>query len=149
MKSSTLIFIICICGAGYTFLHKYKKDLVTNSAVSQFTSAADQNGFIPIPVSPVNMPQGKVMIIAPPNCPSPEGRRADALEHLLAERGIPYYRTGSVRFPLVEASGAPIIATIMNGALPIVFIQDKAQNNPDISKITAEFQSGHPKSKVY
>jgi hypothetical protein len=149
MKASTIIPIICVFGGIYGCMHAHANHKITSSTAAQLKGHSDQNGFVSLPVAPINMPQGKVIVVAPEHCPSPEGRRGDALEQLLANAGIPCVRTENVQYPPVAESGSPVITTIMNGALPIVFINGKAQNNPDVSKIIAEFRSLGTKSKTY
>lgn len=51
-------------------------------------------GFASLP-APFVDPSDKLLILAPPNCPSREGHRADELVRLLTADGIPCSRSGN------------------------------------------------------
>jgi hypothetical protein len=102
---------------------------------------ASANGFVSLP-APFTGPADRLLVLAPPNCPSEEGRRADELVRQLNLDGFPCSRSGNAS---VASGREPTEAemsrlnTIMLGPLPIVFINGRARNNPSISEIESEY----------
>lgn len=106
---------------------------------AEIDSRPDEYGFVAIPAAAAKTSGGRIVIVAPANCPEAAGQRADALERALSAAGAAYVRTDEV-----DASGSSEeIARqdpILRGELPIVFIAGRAKNNPDVSVILAEYR---------
>ena len=118
---------------------KRPKVVHLSSAPVETVVQRDVNGFLPLP-KPDAAVSGKVLIIAPPNCPSDAGVRADTLEHALSAAGVDYVRTGSVGFSTASEKDVDRLNSVMSGELPIVFVGGLAKNNPDVSEIIVEYR---------
>jgi hypothetical protein len=93
---------------------------------------------------PFRGPPDRLLILAPPYCPSAEGQRADELVRLLNADGIPCRRSGNAP---VSAEREPTkeefdrMDRILRGEAPVVFINGRAKNNPDIADVEGEYRS--------
>jgi hypothetical protein len=84
----------------------------------------------------------RVLVVAARNCPRAEARRADRLAAALADLGIPVARGHQVRFTLdgpVDGDTVNRVSGVMNGPLPIVFVNGRAKANPSLDEVVAEF----------
>ena len=100
-------------------------------------------GFAPLP-KPFVGPSDRLVILAPPHCPSEQGRRADELVRQLAADGIPCSRSVGANVSAErEATKDELdrLNRVMLGELPIVFINGRAKNNPDIADVEGEYRS--------
>lgn len=98
------------------------------------------NGFIALP-SLVNADPKQVVVFAPQNCPKESARRSDDLAQQLAQRNIPSVRSHDVTFTSSDPDpgiGARLNA-VMNGELPIVFVNGKGKANPTLDEVMAEY----------
>lgn len=103
---------------------------------------ASANGFVPLQ-PPSNAPTGKVLVVAPLNCPSAEAQRADALVQGLASDGIPCEKIADASFSFdhkPRPAEAERLDSIMKGRLPIVFVNGRARNDPELADIEAEYR---------
>ena len=127
------------------FLTAHRKAEIGAAASSAASAAArmqpSANGFVPLP-EPFTAPSDRLLILAPPHCPSQEGRRADELVRQLNQDGIPCTRSGDVS---IGAGREPTddetkrLNAIMMGTMPIVFINGQARNNPSLNEIKSEY----------
>jgi hypothetical protein len=130
-----LILLVAVVGAG---IHFWKKHDAQADAVA--SAAASENGFVAIPL-PDGMPNRGVVIFAPANCPSDAAKRADALASHLSARGIPHSRSQSADFNnLSDAAAANRVMAVMNGDVPIVFVNGKARANPSPEQVVSEYR---------
>ncbi len=100
-------------------------------------------GFAPLP-KPFVGPTDRLVILAPPQCPSEQGRRADELVRQLTTDGIPCSRAGGANITADrEATKDELdrLNSVMLGELPIVFINGHAKNNPDVADVEGEYRS--------
>lgn len=99
-------------------------------------------GFTPIRL--VGLPSDKVVVIAPAYCSSAEGQRADELTAQLTAEGIPCVRAPSVSLSFDSEPSPEELAQsqqIMKGPFPIIFVNGRAKDSPELSDIISEFRN--------
>jgi hypothetical protein len=99
-------------------------------------------GFVPMPA--IADRSSRVLILAAMNCPREAARRADALVGLLSEQGVPSKRSAGLEFRFTSRPTQEEVDRmnrVMTGPLPIVFVDGRAKNNPDVSEIVAEYRA--------
>jgi hypothetical protein len=82
------------------------------------------------------------VIFAPENCPSEAAQRADALARQLASKGIPVTRSHSANFIFDTDPGRAVldrINTVMQGEIPIVFVNGRGRANPRVDDVLSEY----------
>lgn len=95
--------------------------------------------FAAVPM-PDGMPTRGVIIFAPANCPSDAARRADDLAQYLSERRISYVRASAAEFSnLGSREEAERAMSVMNGPIPVVYVNGKARANPRPEDVEAEY----------
>ncbi|MGA2017667.1 MAG: hypothetical protein ABSH26_11990 [Opitutaceae bacterium] len=97
-----------------------------------------KNGFVELAPGN-NAPLGVVLIFAPPDCQREEARRADELQELLTNAGIPSKRTETLGFSFQGAVDAELFDTVMTGRMPVVFVNGRAKNDPRVAEVVAEY----------
>src|ERR1700712_1637842 len=91
MSLSKVFLTVCVLATVFHFFQK-SRERVLVSKIRQ-----DEHGFVAL-AAPQNAPVGKVLILAPANCPREAGRRAGALGRSLTPPGIPYVLTARAGF---------------------------------------------------
>lgn len=99
-----------------------------------------EGGFISIPV-PDEMSSSGVVIFAPRDCPSEAAHRAERLASFLKERGIGFTRLQSASYnSLTSKEEAQRVMAVMNGDIPIVYVNGRAKANPTPEEVEAEYR---------
>jgi hypothetical protein len=133
-------FVLIGAAAGIAWLAwNQHKAHVEAAAIAALT---DERGFIEF-----EMPQGainnEVLIVAAQNCPRDGAVRADRLAREMAERDIRYRRSSSVSFSVPQDADTDLFVrrnnAIMNGDVPIVFVNGKVKSNPGLDEVIAEY----------
>jgi len=136
----TVKFVVAGVAAAVAYMawnqHKAHVDAAAIAALT------DERGFIEF-----QMPQGaknnEVLIVAAQNCPRDGAVRADRLAHDMAERNIRYRRASGVSFSVPQDGDVDTFVrrnnVIMNGEVPIVFVNGKVKSNPDLDEVIAEY----------
>lgn len=137
------IVVIIVAFLAIRFISAHRRAQPAAGASPTAVVQASANGFVPLP-APFTAPADRLLILAPPNCPSAEGQRADALVRGLNRDGIPCVRSGHVsvtptRMPTAEEMAR--IDAIMTGPVPIVFVNGRVRNNPSIAEIESEYRA--------
>jgi hypothetical protein len=102
--------------------------------------------FVSLPPVDGQRPQ-TVFVIAAQNCPHDAAQRADRLAESLSSQGIPVERTHSANFRFTsrpDSDTVDRISAVMNGPLPVVFINGRAKANPSLDEIASEFRRTPP-----
>ena len=100
------------------------------------------HGFVQIPAPDGQVGRG-IVIFAPRNCPSDAAQRAEALVRHLSAQGVPYVRSESAEFgSLASQDEASKVMSVMNGPIPVVFVNGKAKANPTPEEVVAEYRGG-------
>ena len=140
-KLLKIIVVVIVAFLVLKFLSAHRKVEAVASASAAAQMQPSANGFVPLP-APFTAPTDRLLILAPPHCPSQEGRRADELVRQLNQDGIPCTRSGDVsiasgREPTDDETKR--LNAIMMGTMPIVFINGRARNNPSLNEIKSEY----------
>jgi hypothetical protein len=143
MKNILIVIVALFLGVlvlRYRSLHR--NDAPGAAAGGAALPQASPNGFTPIVLT--GLPNDKVVVIAPAYCSSEEGQRADQLTAQLTSEGIPCIRAPSVNLSFDHVPSSAEMAQcdqIMKGRIPIIYINGRAKNSPELSDIIAEFRS--------
>ena len=90
---------------------------------------------------PDGMPDQGIIIFAPQNCPSDAAQRADALAQYLSGKGIAFSRSSSAEYgDLASREEVDQVMAVMNGPIPVVYVNGKAKANPTPQEVEAQFQ---------
>ncbi|AOH37209.1 hypothetical protein BGP89_13340 [Luteimonas sp. JM171] len=107
--------------------------------------APSPNGFVPVEM-PSGAPRNAVLVLAPPNCPSEQARRAESLVAALTSQGIPVRRASGIDYsfndgPTAEQRrGVDRAIDVFNQGAPAVFINGMAMSNPSVDQAVAEYR---------
>ncbi len=87
-----------------------------------------------------------VFIFAPQHCPKAAGQRADALEQTLKAKGLSVQRKSQFRYEGYNLSQKEIdemnkTMEIMNGEVPVVFINEYGKANPSADEVLAVYEA--------
>lgn len=105
-------------------------------------AAPSVHGFVDIPM-PDGLPARGVVVFAPANCPEDAGRRADAIVRHLESAGVPYRRSSSANYASLASAGeAKRVMAVMNGPIPVVYVNGRARANPSPQDVLAEYRGG-------
>ncbi len=95
---------------------------------------------------PTGTPRDTVLVLAPPNCPSEQAQRAEALIRELTDIGIPVKRGSSFSFNIENPSQEQRTAVdrtveVFQQGAPAVFINGMGMSNPTTSQVVAVYRS--------
>ena len=102
------------------------------------------NGFVSVEM-PGGAAKNTVLILAPPNCPSDEAKRAAALADELIRNGIPVATDSSMSFDIAnptaeQEAGVTRAVAVFNEGAPAVFVNGMGMSNPTASQTIAEYR---------
>ncbi len=149
----TFIKIVVIIGVVVTGLKQWQRHKAEAALPSESSEVARPQEFSvvrrPTPVArgftaaptPMNMPQGKVLIVAPA-CGNAADRKANDLGRKLLKAGIPFARTAELKFAKAgsEADMAKI-QSVVSQPLPLVFVRGRVQSDPTPDELMAEISA--------
>ncbi|GAB2510362.1 hypothetical protein GCM10027084_26920 [Pseudoxanthomonas sangjuensis] len=105
---------------------------------------ASPNGFVAIPMPDGMSPSG-IVIFAPKNCPSDAAQRARSLAGYLSDHRIGYANADSANYSnLSSQEEATKVMSVMNGPIPVVYVNGRAKANPTPEEVVAEFRKSNP-----
>lgn len=128
--------LVCVVVLSYHYWRKHHPSDEDAGIVAP--TSISRNGFVELAPGN-NAPLGVVLIFAPPDCPSNETRKADELQELLTNAGIPSKRTEALGFSFQGTVDADLFNTIMTGKMPVVFVNGRAKNDPRVAEVVAEY----------
>lgn len=132
MSMIKVVALLAIAFLGYQYWHKHR-------AATETAESTSDNGFVQLPALSSGSTRA-VVIFAAENCPEEGARRADDLAHELDNRNIPYVRAHDAQFDQVtDQEQVERITSIMNGDVPIVFVNGKAKANPTLEEVVSEY----------
>ena len=135
------LLIVTIAGAAYVGWNEYRHRAPPVVAEGPSMPAT---GFETLP--PVAGHQLRtVYVVAAENCPHDDAQRADSLADSLSRQGIRVERTHNISFNFASQPDSAVLArlnAIMNGPLPIVFVDGRASSDPSLSDVVAEYNAG-------
>ena len=94
---------------------------------------------------PSVMQRTPVFVLAPPNCPSDQAKRAEALIRELGNAGIPVKRESGIAFDIENPTDEQMrdidraIAVFKRGA-PVVYVNGLAMSNPSTEQTIAAYR---------
>lgn len=139
-----LVLLLAIGGGGYQYWQQHQAAGGGLATVfgDDAAVAASAGGFVPVPMPDGMSPHG-VVVFAPENCPSDAAQRAYALISDLGGRGVPVVRANEANFnDLPDADTQQRVLSVMNGQIPIVFVNGKAKANPGLEEVVSEYRRG-------
>ena len=107
-------------------------------------AAFDTTTFVPVHM-PSGMQRNTVFVLAPPNCPSDQAKRAEALIRELGNAGIPVKHESGIAFDIENPTDEQMrdidraIAVFKRGA-PVVYVNGLAMSNPSTEQTIAAYR---------
>ena len=110
----------------------------------ELEAIASQNGFVPVEM-PMGAPAHTVLVLSPPNCPSEEAKRAEALVRALTDQGVPVKQDSAMSFEITnptdeQEAGVERAVAVFNRGAPAVFINGMGMSNPTAAQTIAEYR---------
>jgi hypothetical protein len=104
-------------------------------------ASADANGFLDVP-PPIDQNADTVYVVAAQNCPHAAAQQADRLAKQLGDKGVSVVRVNQVGYQPQQIDRAMMnrLNVVMNGPLPLVFINGRVASNPEIDRVMAEYE---------
>ena len=135
MSTINIIIVICaIAFGGYTYVQKHRNQSVAPAVEA---AASTESSFVSLPPADGHQ-AGAVVVIAPIGCTREEARRAEQLASDLSRNGVRVQRTNRISFTGFDPAEAGRIESVMNGGVPIVFVNGKGKANPTFNEVMAE-----------
>ena len=148
MNAVKTCLVVGVVVAGICLWSAYAPEGGVSEVVAKATKRIDSgtpggnHGFVQIP-APDGQAGSGIVIFAPRNCPSDAAQRAEALARHLSAEGVPYKRSESAEFgSLSSQDEATKVMSVMNGPIPVVFVNGKAKANPTPAEVVAEYRGG-------
>ena len=131
-----LIVLACLLGAYRWWDGKERS--------RELEAIASQNGFVPVEM-PMGAPAHTVLVLAPPNCPSDEAKRAEALVRALTDQGVPVKQDSAMSFEITnptdeQEAGVERAVAVFNRGAPAVFVNGMGMSNPTAAQTIAEYR---------
>ena len=118
------------------------KAVVENIGAKTSPGKDGASEFVAIPLPDGVSAQG-VVIFAPENCPSEAAQRARRLVGHLSTQRIPYRETSNADFSTLSSQEeANRVMSVMNGPVPVVYVNGRAKANPTPEEVVAEYRRG-------
>jgi hypothetical protein len=137
---SALKFAVFAAAAGLAYLVWHKHQAHVEAAA--IAALADERGFVEFAM-PEGAKNNEVLIVAAQNCPHEGAVRADDLVREMAERNVRYRRSSHVSFSMPPDADVDSFSrrsnAIMNGEVPIVFVNGRVKSNPGLDEVIAEY----------
>ena len=110
----------------------------------ELEAIASQNGFVPVEM-PMGAPAHTVLVLSPPNCPSEEAKRAEALVRALTDQGVPVKQDSAMSFEITnptdeQEAGVERAVAVFNSGAPAVFVNGMGMSNPTAAQTIAEYR---------
>jgi len=134
------LVMLSVAGGAYAAWQHHHQRVLHQDAAN--LSVGSTGAFVPLPAVDGQRPR-TVFVIAAEDCPHDDAQRADRLAESLSSQGIPVERTHSANFRFTSAPDSDTvdrISAVMNGPLPVVFVNGRAKANPSLDEITAEYR---------
>ena len=131
-----LVVLACLFGA-YRWWDGQQRSSALEALVSQ-------DGFVPVEM-PMGAPAHAVLVLSPPNCPSEEAKRAEALVQALTDQGIPVKQDSAKSFEITnptdaQKAGVERAVAVFNRGAPAVFVNGMGMSNPTAAQTIAVYR---------
>ncbi len=134
-----LITVFVMMGLGVAIIVALKMSGSESSDAGSLGERDATSGFIAVPM-PDGVSDKGIVIFAPANCPSDAAQRAEALAQYLRDHGIRYVRASSAEYSdLGSREEVERVTALMNGPIPVVYVNGKAKANPRPEEVEAEY----------
>jgi hypothetical protein len=138
------LFAIIVAIIAFTVIGKVRQR-ATAQAPAQAAGAQDPGlsaaGFFLLSRSDAKNP--RVTIMSPPNCPSHEAQRAQALRSSLINAGIPCELKQGIEFQFTDPAEVERVNKFMaNAANPLVLVRGWAKGAPTAQEVIAQYNAG-------
>ena len=138
MSAVRFVLLGAVVGMAWLGWNQHKAH-VEARAIAALT---DERGFIEFE-KPQGAKNNEVLIVAAQNRPRDGAVRADRLAREMAERNIRFRRSSGVSFSVPQGADVDTFVrrnnAIMNGEVPIVFVNGKVKSNPGLDEVIAEY----------
>ncbi len=148
------IFCLCVLVIGAHLLGSHYQNTRRGelAAAVEATKAArfapDDQGFIPLPM-PAGAPSNRVVIFLPSEGSKAAEQRTRELEKALVLARVMYTRMPKADIKSADEDEAAKVKEVIEGDLPVVFINGRVKNNPTADEVVAEFKvAGKTPAKV-
>lgn len=136
MRLLKIVFVFAVLFGAYRWWDGKRND--------DRVATAGQDRFVPVQ-TPDGAPEHAVLVLAPPNCPSAEAKRAEALVQHLTEQGIPVKQGSRMSFNIInptdeQRAGVERAVAVFNRGAPAVFIDGMAMSNPTPAQAVSEYR---------
>lgn len=137
--------LVLVAGVGVwkTYIDSGRVDpkaWVAERVGSSAAGDASAQGFQAMPM-PDGVPSRGVIVFAPKHCTSDAARRTEQLVSHLSKQRIAYVRTDQASYnSLTSPEEASRVMSVMNGPVPIVYVNGRAKANPTPQEVVAEFR---------
>ena len=137
MRLLTILVLVTALFGGYRWWQDRGED-------EDLSAIASPNGFVPVEM-PGGVPRNVVLILAPPNCPSEQAQRTEALASHLSREGIPVRRDSGFSFDVADPSaeqraGIDRAVKVFQQGAPAVFVNGMAMSDPTPTQAAAEYR---------
>jgi hypothetical protein len=135
---------VAICGvvAWDAFKPEGRMREVIDGVRGQAQAGRSDGSFVALPL-PDGVSARGVVIFAPENCPSEAAQRARQLASVLSAQNIPYRETSSAQYSALSSQDeAARVMAVMEGPIPIVYVDGRAKANPTAEEVVAEYRRG-------
>lgn len=136
MRILALLLLICALFGAHQWWH--------GRSAGSMAVTASPNGFVPVEM-PGGATRNVVLVLAPPNCPSDEAQRTEALVAALSREGIPVARGSSFSFNVADptaeqVAGIDRAVEVFKLGAPAVYVNGMAMSNPTAAQTVAEYR---------
>ena len=137
MSALKVVVIAAVVAGGYYAYTKKQQQAEVSESAEAVVSA---NGFVSLPA--VNDQGSGVLVFAAQGCPLEDAARADQLAADLKSSGVPVRRTNDIGFTMTSPDPGAVqrMHAVMNGQLPIVFVNGRGKANPSLNEVLAEYR---------
>lgn len=133
-----LLILMLVCGLYGAHQWWQKREEVR-------AAAFDTSTFVAVEM-PGGVQRNTVLVLAPPNCPSEQAQRTEALIRELGRAGIPVVRGSGFAFDVENPTDEQMqgidraVAVFKRGA-PAVFVNGLAMSNPSVEQTIAAYRT--------
>ncbi len=139
-KLLALLAVVGLAMAGMVAWDVMKPKGVVPGARGDRVSSSSTFAAIPLPDG---VPARGVVVFTLENCPSEAAQRARRLMGRLSDHNVPYRQTSHAEFSnLTSQEQADRVTEVMNGPIPIVYVNGRAKANPTPEEVIAEYGRG-------
>lgn len=136
MRVLTILLVACCLYGGYQWWQDRARTLDLASISSTEFVAVEMPG---------GVARNTVLVLAPPNCPSEQVQRTEALVRALTRAGIPVKRDSGFAFDVEnptpeQMQGIDRTVAVFKRGAPAVFVNGLGMSNPSLEQTIAAYR---------